>query len=220
MKRAIEIFLGLVLACFAALGVYEARRVLQARNDTPALMAMALAKADAQIRTLPPERARMLVAVEDPSFWTNDGTDFFSPGAGMTTMTQALGKLIYFPNGFKPGFQKIELILIAKFATAPMESKTDILRAFTANAYLGHDEQGDVVGFSEGAHRWFGKDLSALSDDEFLSLVAMLPGPGALDPGRHTPANAERVARIKRLIAHQCTPRGVRDVLLQGCAKG
>src|SRR5262249_41443094 len=144
---------------------------------------------------------------------------FFSPGAGMTTITQALGKLIYFPDGFKPGFRKIELILIAKFATAPMESKTDILRAFMATAYLGRDAQGEVTGFSEGARRWFGKELNALSDDQFLALVAMLPGPGALDPERHASANAERVARIKRLLAHQCTPLGVTDMMLQGCAR-
>ncbi|HVZ27160.1 MAG TPA: hypothetical protein VG798_00755, partial [Rhizomicrobium sp.] len=87
MKRAVEIVLGLVLGVVVAFLVYETRRVLYARSDTPALMAQALAKADAQIRTLPPERARMLVTVEDPTFWTNDGTDFFSPGAGMTTIT-------------------------------------------------------------------------------------------------------------------------------------
>lgn len=220
MKRAIEIVVGLALGFFVAFLVYETRRVLYARRDTPILMAQALAKADAQIRALPPDRARMLVTVEDPTFWTNDGTDFFSPGAGMTTITQALGKLIYFPDGFKPGFRKIELILIAKFATAPMESKTDILRASMALAYLGHDSQGDIVGFSEGARRWFGKELSALSDDEFLTLVAMLPGPNTLDPVRHAAANAERVARIKRLLAHQCTPLGVTDIMLEGCKAG
>ncbi len=217
MKRAVEIVLGLVLGVFVAFLVYETRRVLHARSDTPVLMAEALAKADAQIKTLPPERARMLVMVEDPTFWTNDGTDFFSPGAGMTTLTQGLGKQLYFPDGFKPGFRKIELILIAKFATAPMESKTDILRASMALAYLGHDSQGDIVGFTEGARRWFSKDLNALSDDQFLALVAMLPAPNALDPVRHAAANAERVARIKRLLAHQCTPLGVTDWMLEGC---
>ena len=132
-------------------------------------------------------------------------------------MTQGLGKKIYFPNGFHPGFDKIELILIAKFATTPLASKDEILRAMLANAYLSHDTQGDVIGFGQGAHRWFGHDLNQLSTDQYLALVAMLPAPNALDPGRHASANAERVARIKRLLAHQCTPKSEGDVMLEGC---
>ena len=214
VRMSLSVLTGVVLGVAG----YEALRVMRARDDTPRLMAAALAKADDAVKTLPADRAAMLVAVEDPTFWTNDGTDFSSPGAGDTTITQGLGKLIYFPNGFRPGLRKIELILIAKFATTPLESKTDILHAFLANAYLGGDAQGEVTGFSQGARRWFGKSLTDISDDQFLALVAMLPAPAAFNPVRQAAANAERVKRIKKLLAHQCAPKDHEDWMLEGCA--
>jgi len=217
MKRLAYFALILLASAFAGLCAYEVTRVLVARNQTPELIAEARDRADVQIRELSPHRAAMLVMVEDPSFWTNDGTDFFSPGAGQTTITQGLGKLLYFPGGFKPGFDKIALILIAKFAITPMESKDDILEAFLANAYLGRDARGGVTGFSQGARRWFGRGLDEISDDEFLALVAMLPAPANLDPVRHAAANAERVERIKRLVSYRCKPADQNDWMLEGC---
>jgi membrane peptidoglycan carboxypeptidase len=220
MKRLARFALILLASAFAGLCAYEITRVMVARAQTPELIAEARDRADAQIRDLSPHRVAMLVMVEDPSFWTNDGTDFFSPGAGQTTITQGLGKLLYFPRGFKPGFDKIALILIAKFAITPVESKDSILEAFLANAYLGRDAKGEVTGFSEGAERWFGHGLGEISDDEFLALVAMLPAPATLDPLRHAAANAERVRRIKRLVSYHCRPTGQGDVMLEGCKTG
>jgi membrane peptidoglycan carboxypeptidase len=201
-----------------ALAGYETARIFQARAQTPHLIAAINQRADPEIARLPPERIAMLLAVEDPTFWTNDGTDFFSLGAGKTTLTQSLGKGLYFPNGFHPGFPKIELILIAKFATTPLAAKRDILRAAMATYYFSHDEKGDVVGFAEAARRYFGRPLSALSDDQYLALVAMLRAPNATDPKRHPAANAERVSRIRRLLAHACVPLGAGDDELKGCA--
>ncbi|MFZ1992354.1 MAG: transglycosylase domain-containing protein, partial [Alphaproteobacteria bacterium] len=153
----------------------------------------------------------------DPTFWNNDGIDLATPGAGQTTLTQGLAKRLYF-HPFKPGFEKLELMLIAKFALTPLASKPDILHAALAVAYLGTDEQADIIGFAQGARHYYGRELSQLTDDEFLSLVAMLMAPNALDPKHHAAANAERVARIKRLLAGACVPKSWRDVALEGCA--
>jgi len=64
----------------------------------------------------------------------------------------------------------------------------------------------------------FGKEFSAITDDEFLSLVAMHIGPNALKPG--TAANTERVQRIKRYLAGQYQPAGLLDVEYKGKQHG
>lgn len=219
MKRSIRTALLLLALPVASLAVYESWRVAVARADTPALIADALKHADPEIFRIPKARIDMLLAVEDPTFWTNDGTDFTSKGAGATTLTQGLGKQIYFPDGFAPGFAKLELMLDAKYALTRQASKTDILHAFLARAWMGRDARGSTVyGFADAARRFHGKQLSALSDEEFLSLVALLYAPAEMNPLRQPAANALRVARIQKLLAKRCTPLGVTDVVLEGCA--
>ena len=208
--------LGLAVL-FATLAGYESWRVHVARSTTQALMQGALAKADPEIAKLSPQRIDMFLRVEDPTFWSNDGIDFSTPGAGATTVTQGLAKNLYFTH-FAPGFEKIELVLISKFALSELASKRDILTAALANEYWGNDAQGEIIGLSEAARRYYGRELSALNDDQYLSLIAMAPAPSALDPARHPAANADRVARIKRLLAHQCAPSSWTDVMLEGCA--
>jgi membrane carboxypeptidase/penicillin-binding protein len=219
MKRNIRTALLLLALPAASLAVYESWRVAVARVNTPALITDALKHADPQVFRISKTRIDMLLAVEDPTFWTNDGTDFTSHGAGATTLTQGLGKQIYFPDGFAPGFRKLELILDAKYALTKLASKEDILHAFLARAWMGRDARGSTVyGFADAARRFHGKELPALSDDEFLSLVALLYAPAEMNPLRQPAANAERVARIKKLLTKRCTPSGVTDVTLEGCA--
>jgi membrane peptidoglycan carboxypeptidase len=189
------------------------RRCARARLAIAAI----LDRADPAIDAIPGQRIAVLLRVEDPTFWINDGIDLTSPGAGFTTLSQGLGKSVLFER-FTPGLGKIELMLLTRFALEPSVPKRDILRAFLATAYFGHDEAGAVNGFPEGARRWFGKELADLSDREFIALVAMLPAPNALDPIRHASANAERVERIERLSANRCTPAGFADVFLESCA--
>ena len=116
MTRALKWLFAVFAILLLGLSAYETFRALRARDETTGLISGVLAKADPQIMHVPADRIAMLLAVEDPTFWTNDGTDFFSRGAGTTTLTQSLAKGLYFPSGFHPGFEKIELILIAKFA--------------------------------------------------------------------------------------------------------
>ena len=94
------------------------------------------------------------------------------------------------------------------------------LKAFLATAYFGRRDGRAVIGFGPAARAWFGRPLGGLGDGEFLSLVAMLVAPTTLDPVRHPAANAERVRRIRRLLADNCRPTGLRDVMLEGCARG
>ena len=200
----------------AALVVYWGVRVWHARDVSEWRIAAINTEAEVELDTIPDARIEMLLAVEDPTFWTNKGLDFSSPGAGWTTISQALGKRIYFER-FTPGFRKFELMLMTRFGMHAKVTRHNILKAFYNVAYLGRDEVGPIIGFHEAARRWYGKELRMLTTDEYLGLVGMLIAPDALNPVEHETANLERVGRIKRMLARDCEPDGVRDVWLEGC---
>ncbi|MEQ8510174.1 MAG: transglycosylase domain-containing protein [Rhodospirillaceae bacterium] len=205
-----------ILVVSSLLVIYETWRVLEVRNRTPALLVRVSDRADPQLANLNRTFIDILIAVEDPTFWSNDGLDFTTPGQGLTTLTQALAKQLYFDR-FTPGFQKLELLLLAKYALTPSATKQEILTAFLTLAYLGQDEFGPVIGFPQAARRWHGKNLAELDDSEFISLVAMLPMPNSLDPINHAQENKIRSLRIQRLISGSCEPSGLTDVMLDGC---
>jgi hypothetical protein len=169
-------------------------RVVDQRAKAAPIVAAILADADPAIETISDGRIALLLRVEDPTFWDNDGIDLHTAGAGMTTLSQGLGKLIFF-RPFRAGFLrlgKLELMVLTRFALVPTVSKEDILRAMLARAYLGSDEDGAVLGFPEAARRWFGKEIGDLTNEEFLALVAMLPAAappeGSCSPSRPIPS--------------------------------
>jgi hypothetical protein len=212
IRKAALLLAALVVLYIGYLGI----RVLQERGRVAARVDRIIAAADPDELALPLARQAMLLKVEDPTFRTNKGIDLSTPGAGMTTLSQGLGKLIFFDH-FKPGFRKGELMVLTRFALYPEVSKQRTLQAVVASAYFGTRQGRAVTGFADGARTWFGKPLSRLSDDEYLALVAMLVAPDNLKPGRDDAARLDRVARIKRLLARQCKPTGLRDVMLEGC---
>lgn len=219
MRKAGLLVAAATLAAIVGYGLYLGRRVADARRSASQAVAAILATADPADLALPARRIDQLVRVEDPTFWTNDGIDLSTPGAGATTIAQGLGKRIFFKR-FSPGLLKlgkIELMALTRLALVPAVSKHDILTAAVSVAYLGSDRAGAINGFAQGGRRWFGKEPEAITDDEFLALVAMLPAPNALHPG--TEASAERVRRIKRYLAGECAPRRVDDIYYEACAR-
>ena len=214
MIRKVALVLG---ALVLAYGAYLGLRIAVERGRVSGRVDAIIAAADPADIVLSPPRTAALLTLEDPTFWSNKGLDFSSPGAGMTTISQSLGKRIFFEH-FHPGLPKGELIALTRFALYPKVDKPRTLKAFLATAYFGQRDGRPVVGIGAGARAWFGKPLAALTDREFLSLLAMGLSPRALDPVRHAAANAERVGRIERLLARRCRPDGFRDVVLKGCA--
>lgn len=208
--------LAIPLAVLLLLAGYEAVQVLRAKARTPAALA-AVAARPLRLAALPPARRAMLLAVEDPGFYRHHGVDFSTPGAGMTTITQGLVKRLYFPEGFKPGFAKIEQSLIAWLVLDRAAGKDEQLEIFLNSAYFGSDGGRPVIGFEDAARTYYGRPIEALSDHEYLSLVAMLIGPDALDPRAHPRENARRVARIEALLAGRCKPRNLFDVEYEAC---
>jgi len=166
---------------------------------------------------LPAGRIADLLAVEDPGFFDHPGIDVWTPGAGWTTITQGLAKDLYF-DAFHPGpLAKIEQSLAALVLDARV-SKERQLALFLGSAYLGETDDGAVNGFAPAARAWLGKDVRQLDRREFLSLVAMAIGPNAYGIASRPEQNAERVARIERLLAGKCRPIGWRDVTYERCA--
>ena len=69
------------------------------------------------------------------------GVDLEEPGARMTTLTQGLVKLLYYPNGFKQGVAKLRQSLIAKYALNSIITKDDQLLLFLARGTFHFSRQ-------------------------------------------------------------------------------
>ena len=199
-----------------ALFVYEGYAVVRAKQRTPQVL-VAAAQGELAYDDLSLRRRRMLLRVEDPGFFEHHGIDFSTPGQGMTSITQSLVKRFYFDD-FQPGFAKLEQSLIARFVLDPAMTKEAQLTAFLNHTPFGTVRRRRVVGFAEAARSYYRRELAALTDRQFLSLVAMVMAPRQLDPLRNAEANAERVRRIERMLAGQCAPQDLRDVSYGGCA--
>ena len=117
--------LSLVLALLVGAVLYYWNEVREARADTPALIKQAFQKFGHTVTAtdMPPSRLNLLLKIEDPTFRIHHGVDLATPGAGMTTITQGLVKLLYFPDGFRPGIAKIRQTLIAEYALNSLVSK-------------------------------------------------------------------------------------------------
>ena len=170
----------------------------------------------AGVETIPNEWKRILLTVEDPDFYGHHGIDVTTPGAGATTITQALAKRYCFEQ-FHPGVvAKLRQSLCA-LGLDRRVSKDEQLTLLLHVASLGPGKDGWVEGFEAGAREYFGKPLRELSTDEFTTLVAMLIGPSNYHPVNGRAALDERVRRIRRLVAGECRPTHAREVLLEGC---
>jgi monofunctional glycosyltransferase len=161
------------------------------------------------------KRQDTLVIIQDPTFFKHSGIEWPSP-LTTTTITQSLVKKLFFKK-FTKGFKKIEQTLIARFVVNPNISKKIQLAAFMSTAYFGEKGGKQLFGFDQGAHFWFNKPLSELDDDEYLSLLAMLPGPNIFKP--NTVASRERVRRIKQVLNGECVYRHVSQISLDQCSE-
>lgn len=202
--------LYLLLTAVGLLCIYSVAVVVKARRDTPALAAEVLRSAVITGRDLDAWHLNALLAVEDPRFFYHNGVDYSTPGAGITTITQGIGKKFYF-RPFKPGLAKFKLVLVSVFALNRLVSKDDQLTIFLNVASLG-GAAGEVNGFGRAAEQYFGRKFGELSRDQYLSLVAMGIAPATFNVKDHPSANAERVARIKKLISGEYKPKGLMDV--------
>ena len=156
------------------------------------------------------EQLRVLLTVEDPRFFSHHGVDFFTPGAGMTTITQAVVKFVYF-KPFHPGVMKIRQTLLAIGFDARIDKRTQ-LALFLNAGYFGTYNGHEVRGFEDAAGTYFHRDFASLTRQQYLSLVAMCVGPDKYSVATHRQENAERIARIERLLRGECQPKSWLEV--------
>jgi membrane peptidoglycan carboxypeptidase len=207
--RALKWLLVALAAGVLGVAAYSVWVVCSARQHTiatvlPRIRAAhyALAPSD-----LTPRQLEILLKVDDPNFFHHGGVDLSTPGAGITTITQGLVKDLYFEH-FQPGIAKYKQTLIAFYVLDPLMPKEEQLRLFLNTAYLGRGARG----FAQAAHIYFGRSFQALSEDQYIALVAMLIAPQVFDLHKHPARNAERVGRIKRLVSGAYQPRGLMDL--------
>lgn len=225
-KRGQRVFRGLkylsifLLLAIASSTLYYLNEIRLARVQTPALVStaqMSYFKA-ASIAKLTPAQLQILLAIEDPKFYSHHGVDLATPGAGMTTITQGLVKLLYYPEGFKQGIAKIRQTLIAQYALDDLVDKETQLELFLNLAYFGHEQNHEVKGFAPAAQIYFHKDLSDLHESKFIGLVAMLIAPNKFKPG--TAAHTERVQRIQAYLAGTYQAQSLLDTQYNGTQRG
>jgi membrane carboxypeptidase/penicillin-binding protein len=163
-------------------------------------------------------RRDWLLAVDDPTFYQHHGIDSRTRGAGYTTITQGLVKVLFFDD-FQPGlfrWRKVKQTIIA-IAFNSRVSKDEQLRLFVNAVYLGNRDGHEVRGFSSASEEYIGKPFTQISDEEYLQLVAMIVAPDKYNLATHPDRNRDRVQRIRRLLAGECTPGGVNDVEYADC---
>jgi membrane carboxypeptidase/penicillin-binding protein len=202
---------GVLALLVLVAGSYTVDVIVQ-RRATRALVDAALAGPGIVLRLsdLSPRQKEILLAVEDPRFYSHHGIDLSTPGAGLTTITQGLVKIHYFAH-FRPGAAKIRQSLLARFALDPVASKDEQLTLYINELGLGTVDGRPVCGFAAAAQAYYGKSFAALNEDEYLSLVAMPIAPTVFNLREHPERNANRVAAIKRVLSGAYAPRGVMD---------
>ena len=76
-------------------------------------------------------------------------------------MTQSLAKFLYFDR-FTPGVEKLELMLVARFALDPAMSKREQLEVFINHARFGRYRGRPIIGFNAAARAFYGRELQQL----------------------------------------------------------
>jgi monofunctional glycosyltransferase len=215
LKRAL---IAVPTAIVLSVVVYGGKGWYDARSDAPALRerVSALKGQGLGAESLDVQKRSILITVEDPSFDTNNGTDFSSAGAGATTLTQSLSKRLAFKR-FTPGIRKVRQTFYA-LGLGQTLSKDEVLTLFLAEAsFKGHDGRW-TKGFDAASRRFFGVPLKELKDDQFMLLVATGIAPSDLNVDAPSPKLISRVQRIGRLVEGKCKPSSHNDVWLDGCA--
>ncbi len=157
----------------------------------------------------------LLLIVEDPTFATNNGTDFSSPGAGQTTITQSLSKRLAFDK-FTPGVRKIRQTGYA-IGLGQSLGKEEVLTLFLAESSFRGSDGRWTKGFDAASRRFFGKPLVELDSQSFVLMVAVGIAPNEMSPDAPNAKLLERVARIGRLMGGKCKPSNHNDTWLEGC---
>ena len=159
---------------------------------------------------VPPKVVEAVLLAEDARFWEHPGIDFgallrafrinWAAGElrqGGSTITQQLVKNSYLTPERTVGRKLVEIPMALSLERH--FSKREILEAYLATVYLGHDRLVGIYGLAEGARVYLGKDVSELTVGEGALLGGLIRAPNVYSPLRH-PERA--IARRDQVIAH------------------
>lgn len=156
-----------------------------------------------RIEDVPPSVVDAVLAAEDARFLDHIGLDFTSLARaarvnwragevkqGGSTITQQLIKN-HFLTQERTVWRKLREIPLA-LALEWRYSKKEILEAYLASVYLGHDRLVGVHGLAEGAWVFFGKSVGDLTLGEGATLAGIIRAPNVYSPLRHPDRALER----------------------------
>ena len=156
-----------------------------------------------QLSEVPEALVTTLLEIEDRSFRTNIGVNFFaiarafiknaiahSVVEGGSTITQQLVKN-YFLNSQKSYTRKFKEIIMALIMNHRY-TKDQILEAYMNEIYLGQNGPAGIYGFGLASYFYFGVPISELTQDQMALLVGIIKGPSYYDPWRHPDQALER----------------------------
>jgi len=228
-KRLKAILLGLVLFLISYLSI----AALWANSVAEELL-QTTPSANYQIE-IQPQHLAALIKIEDPDFYDHHGLSI-SKGEGLTTITSVVARDLFLHtqdiDGFRGAFQafyraafkcckRIDLgrdmmAVVLRFHATRQQQ----LNLFINNAYWGTMNGKAVIGMDAAARAYYEKNVFDLTDDEFYGLIAMLMAPNTYHTIVNPELHAERVQRIRAVVAGQCMPSGWLDLTYDHCDSG
>lgn len=164
-------------------------------------------KIDLKFDELSERQQEIFIKVQDPNFWNHKGVEFSTPGSGWTTITQSIAKWFYF-HPFKPGIRKIKQTLLARFVLHNHLSKEEQLLVFINHVWF---DEG-IRGFRNAANHFYQKNVDELTEDEFISLVAMPVNPKGFNIFLNSENNKIRSKLISAMLQGKYQPKGLFDI--------
>lgn len=167
-----------------------------------------------QLKNVPDELTKVLIAVEDRKFRSHHGIDLraiaramlanLRAGAtvqGGSTLTQQLVKN-YFLDNERTLWRKFNEVIMALLLEIHY-SKNEILESYINEVYLGQDGPRAIHGFGLASQFYFNKSISDLDLNQICTLVAMIRGPSYYNPDKHPKRLRERRDRILDMLVEQ-----------------
>lgn len=181
---------------------------------------------------LSPQQAAMLLAVEDPTFFTHRGVSL-ADGQGATTITSSLAREVFLfrseLTGVKGALQSLlrgvfaccKRIDIGRDVMAMLldrrVSKERQLALFVDQVYMGRHEGVQLRGLAAASQALMGKPLAQLEAQQFTALVGMIRAPNELHPVLHAAAHRQRSVRVHAVATGSCLPGGWFDTEYAAC---
>jgi penicillin-binding protein 1B len=144
-----------------------------------------------------------ILTVEDQDFFQHKGLSFRRiagamvadlkagrPAQGGSTITQQLARTMWL-SGRRTVWRKIREAALAVGLEARY-SKTEILRAYLNEVYLGQDGALAIRGVGRAAQFYFGKDIADLDLAESALIAGIIRGPNLYLPFRNERSSLER----------------------------